>query len=484
MFLGTGSDVGKSIITTAFCRIFLQDGYSPAPFKAQNMSNNAYVTKEGLELSRAQFVQAQAAGIDCCAEMNPILLKPSSDKVCDVIVLGKSIGMQDAYSYFKNEGRAEIKAAVYKAFAALEEKYNPIVLEGAGSISEINLRETDIVNMSMAIQANASAILIADIERGGVFASLYGSVMLLTEEERKHLKGIIINKFRGDLALFQSGISMIEELCNIPVLGVIPYFEDIEIEDEDSLQLNKKSHTATNDPTKINVAVVMTKHIANFTDYDLLAKAQNVHLYFSSKKSEIEKADIVILPNSQNPIETLRQLQEEDIFKTLQSISHKKRTLMGFGSGYYLMGKAITDTQGETYPALDLLPIETELLATTNNRQIKTEFLPTHHIVHGYLSETGKVSFLGDHPPLTQVESYTEGYYKNANCFGSALNGLLSNPSIVEFILSPYTKTRDKTLDNDAYSDTDREYDKLAAHVRKYVDMEAIYKIMGREHNA
>ena len=244
MFAGTGSDVGKSIVATAFCRIFKQDGYSPAPFKAQNMALNSYATADGFEIGRAQAVQAEAAGVPCHTDMNPLLLKPNSDHTSQVVLNGKPIGNQHATQYFRKEGREVLRKAVHEAFDRLSLRYNPIVMEGAGSIAEINLREVDIVNMSMAIHAGAAVILVADIDRGGVFASVYGTLMLLNEEERRHVKGIIINKFRGDMSLFDEGRKMIEQLCGIPVLGVLPYFKDIHIEEEDSVSLEKKNTEA------------------------------------------------------------------------------------------------------------------------------------------------------------------------------------------------------------------------------------------------
>lgn len=241
MFAGTGSDVGKSIIATAFCRIFKQDGYRPAPFKAQNMALNSYATPDGLEIGRAQAVQAEAAGIPCHTDMNPLLLKPQSDHTSQVVLNGKPIGNRNAYDYFRKEGREELRKEVHEAFNRLSVRYNPIVMEGAGSLAEINLRETDLVNMSMAMYAEADVILVGDIDRGGVFASVYGSLMLLTPEERKRVKGILINKFRGDIRLFESGVKMLEDLCGIPVLGVIPYYKDIYIEEEDSVALAMKA---------------------------------------------------------------------------------------------------------------------------------------------------------------------------------------------------------------------------------------------------
>ena len=263
MFAGTGSDVGKSIVAAAFCRIFKQDGYAPAPFKAQNMALNSYATPEGLEIGRAQAVQAEAAGVPCHTDMNPLLLKPQSDHTSQVVLNGKPIGNRNAYDYFRKEGREELRKEVYAAFDRLSARYNPVVMEGAGSLAEINLRETDLVNMPMAMHAKADVILVGDIDRGGVFASVYGSLMLLTPEERKRVKGILINKFRGDIRLFEPGIKMLEDLCGIPVLGVIPYYKDIHMEEEDSVALASKAVQAQQG--KVNVALVLLRHHSNFT---------------------------------------------------------------------------------------------------------------------------------------------------------------------------------------------------------------------------
>ena len=229
MLAGTGRDVGKSLIATGLCRIFMQDGYHPAPFKAQNMALNSYATPDGFEIGRAQAVQAEAAGIDCTTDMNPILLKPSGEHTSQVVLNGRPSGNTDAYQYFRKEGKEELRRIAHEAFDRLNARYNPIVLEGAGSISELNLRDGDIVNMSMAFYAGAKVILVADIDRGGVFASVYGSIMLQTPEHRRLIKGIIINKFRGDLRLFEDGRQQLEELCGVPVLGVVPIASHIHI---------------------------------------------------------------------------------------------------------------------------------------------------------------------------------------------------------------------------------------------------------------
>jgi adenosylcobyric acid synthase len=270
MFVGTGSDVGKSVITTGFCRIFKQDGYRPAPFKAQNMSNFSVMLDNGSEMAIAQSTQAEAAGIEPAVDMNPIMLKPTADHQSNVLLLGKSLGVKNAYEYFRGEGWLHLRDEAHHAYDRLAERYSPMVLEGAGSISELNLKDRDMVNMAMGIYAKANIILVADIERGGIFASLYGSIMLLSEEERSYIKGIIINKFRGDMKFFESGVKMIEELCNAPVLGVIPYYQDIEIVAEDSLStLQASPQMQANDLDYKNAQYDrLADHIRQYVDMD------------------------------------------------------------------------------------------------------------------------------------------------------------------------------------------------------------------------
>ena len=309
MFAGTGSDVGKSILAAAFCRIFRQDGYNPAPFKAQNMALNSYATPEGLEIGRAQAVQAEAAGIPCHTDMNPLLLKPNSDHTSQVVLNGRPLGNKDAYDYWKRQdspsgtggGRGglhnvDFRAEVCAAYDRLAARYNPIVMEGAGSISEINLRDTDLVNLPMARYAGADVILVGDIDRGGVFASVYGSIALQTPEDRKLIKGIIINKFRGDMRLFDEGRRMLEDICGIPVLGVVPYYKDIYIEEEDSVSLEQKRRALAEG--KVNIAVVLLRHISNFTDFDTLERDPRVNLFYTNNVTDISRADIIILPGT------------------------------------------------------------------------------------------------------------------------------------------------------------------------------------------
>lgn len=485
MFAGTGSDVGKSVIAAAFCRIFLQDGYRPAPFKAQNMALNSFATPDGLEIGRAQAVQAEAAGVPCHTDMNPLLLKPTSDKIAQVVLNGKPFGNQSAYQYFKKEGRAALRKEVNDAFDRLKERFNPIVMEGAGSVSEINLRETDIVNLPMAIHAGADVILVADIDRGGVFASVYGSVMLMTEEEQKHVKGILINKFRGDIRLFESGIKMLEDLCKIPVIGVVPYYKDIYIEEEDSVMLQTKNIQATHG--KVNIAVVLLRHLSNFTDFNILERDPRVHLYYTNNTDEIEKADIILIPGSKNTIADLYDLRRNGVAQSIVKAHKEGATVMGICGGYQMMGHEVCDphhVEGdiERLPGLGLLPVTTEMQGEKVTRQIGFTFLSSDTRCEGYEIHMGTTQPIdnAENHPLNHLEDGTDdGYFANRKCFGTYIHGILDNGAFIDFLLEPYAgKLTDKPFDFKAYKE--EQYNKLADHVRQHVNMDMVYQIMGK----
>lgn len=486
MFAGTGSDVGKSIIASAFCRILLQDGYQPAPFKAQNMSLNSFATPEGFEIGRAQAVQAEAANIPCHTDMNPLLLKPSSEKVCQVVLNGKPIGNQGAYEYFRKEGREELRKEVNDAFDRLAQRFNPIVMEGAGSISEINLREVDLVNMPMAMHAKANVILVADIDRGGVFASVYGSIMLLTPEERKFVKGILINKFRGDKRLFESGVKMLEELCGIPVIGVVPYYKDIHIEEEDSVALQGKNLTATYN--KINIVVVQLRHISNFTDFNILERDPRIHLYYSNNTEEIKKADIVLIPGSKSTISDLYELRNNGVAESIVKAHKAGATVVGICGGYQIMGRDICDpkhieSEIERMPGLGLLPVSTEISEEKLTRQVKFSFLNTKETGEGYEIHMG-VTVPVDHAeqsPLNCLQDGCEdGYFRNEKCFGTYIHGILDNQAVIDYLLAPYAdKLSDTPFDYKTFKE--EQYNKLADHVRSHVNIDLVYKIMSGE---
>ena len=490
MFAGTGSDVGKSIIAAAFCRIFRQDGYHPAPFKAQNMALNSYATPEGLEIGRAQAVQAEAAGIPCHTDMNPLLLKPNSDHTSQVVLHGKPIGNKDAYDFW-SEGRVprdetshsptpsggvgssiDFRHEVCEAFDRLAAKYNPIVMEGAGSIAEINLKDRDLVNMSMARHADANVILVGDIDRGGVFASVYGSIMLQSPEDRQRIKGIIINKFRGDMRLFDEGRRMLEDLCGIPVLGVIPYFKDIYIEEEDSVALmekikGKSEKLAT---AKVNIAVVLLRHISNFTDFNVLERDPRVNLYYTNNTKDIEQADIIILPGTKATLDDLLELRRNGCAQAIQRAHRNGKTIVGICGGYQMLGQTVNDPDGiegniPSLPGLGLLPIHTTMTPEKTTRQVSFEF--NGETCQGYEIHQG-------------VSDTDQAILETDHCIGTYIHGFLDNVPVIEHILREKLKVKNEKFAT-ALSNADfkeQQYDKLAAHVRQYVDMEKIYEIL------
>ena len=483
MLAGTGSDVGKSIIAAAFCRIFLQDGYHPAPFKAQNMALNSYATPEGLEIGRAQAVQAEAAGVPCHTDMNPLLLKPSSDHTSQVVLNGRPIGNRNAYEYFRREGREELRKEVHAAFDRLAARYNPVVMEGAGSISEINLRDSDLVNLPMAMHAGADVILVADIDRGGVFASVYGSVMLLRPEERKHIKGILINKFRGDIRLFESGVKMLEDLCGVPVVGVVPYYKDIYIEEEDSVMLQTKNIRAGQG--KVNVAVVLLRHLSNFTDFNVLERDPRVHLFYTNNTDELMKADIILLPGSKSTLSDLYELRRNGVAQAIVRAHREGATVMGICGGYQLMGREVCDpdhVEGEIerLPGLGLLPVSTRMQVEKVTRQVRFRFLEDSAVCEGYEIHMGTTTPLADVPvsPLNHLaDGREDGYFVDRTCMGTYVHGILDNPSVIDYLLEPFAdKLKETAFDYKAFKE--EQYDKLAAHVRKHVDLPLIYQIL------
>ena len=480
MFAGTGSDVGKSIIAAAFCRIFRQDGYHPAPFKAQNMALNSYATPDGLEIGRAQAVQAEAAGIACHTDMNPLLLKPQSNHTSQVVLGGKPIGTKNAYDYWRRgQSGIDFRGEVCKAFDRLAARYNPIVMEGAGSISEINLRDTDLVNMSMARHAHADVILVGDIDRGGVFASVYGSIALQTPEDRPLIKGIIVNKFRGDMSLFDEGRRMMEDLCGVPVLGIVPYYKDIHIEEEDSVALSQKSMEA--ERGKVNIAVVMLQHLSNYTDFDSLEQDPRVHLFYTNNVDDIKKADIIILPGTKSTLHDLYELRRNGCAQAIMRAHRNGAPVLGICGGYQMMGIEVCDphhVEGdiERLPGLGLLPTTTNMCGEKTTRQVTCEY------GQGYEIHMGETHPFGDapHSPLLHLaDGREDGYLVDARCMGTYVHGILDNTPFVEFLLAPFAEKMalaGKPFDYHAFKE--EQYDKLAAHVRQHVDMERIYKIL------
>ena len=485
MVVGTSSGAGKSITVTGLCRAFFKDGYTVSPFKSQNMALNSYITKDGHEMGRAQALQAMACEIEAHYTMNPILLKPTGDRRIQVIVNGKSIGNMGGLEY--GDYKSKLKKDIIQAYNTIKDENQICVIEGAGSPVELNIKQDDIVNMGLAEMVDAPVILVADIDRGGVFASIYGTISLMEPEERVRVKGVIINKFRGNVDILKPGLEKIEELTGVPILGVMPYFE-LDIEDEDGVteKFNKiKSKTAD-----ITVSVIKLKHISNFTDIDALLANKDVNVNYVTSFHELGNEDLIIIPGSKNTIDDLKDIKEKGIAQEIIKMSRKGTPIIGICGGFQILGEKVLDPYGiegdiKELPGLGLLDIET----TMEKEKVTTQYT-------GLLKgETGLLKGLGD----IQVKGYeihqgvTEGKEKsitldnrlvatvNDNIFGTYLHGIFDNREFTDFILNNIREKKglekkNSTMTFDEYRL--QELDKLEKIFRENVDMEAIYKIL------
>jgi adenosylcobyric acid synthase len=497
MFVGTASDVGKSVITTGFCRILRQDGYHPAPFKAQNMSLNSFVTPDGLEIGRAQAVQAEAAGIACQSDMNPVLLKPTSDKNAQLVLHGKPAGNQSAYEYFMGRDKAHLWEEVRSAFDRLSRQYNPIVLEGAGSISEINLRQRDLTNMRMALHTRADVYLVADIDRGGVFASVYGTLALLPAEEKALIKGVIINKFRGDARLFEEGQRQLEQLTGVPIVGVLPYYRHIHIEEEDSVALQQKFRT--HKPGAFNIAIILLPHLSNFTDFSWMERTEPLHVFYTDEPSELEQADMIVLPGSKNTISDLFHIRQKGLDSKIREAEAAGKIVVGICGGYQMMGLTIADPHGvegepRTVEGLALLPVHTTLTREKTTVQTKFRFAsPQGPLCGGYEIHMGQtephmtqtrtiadqILAPGEHPrPLNYPDdgSSADGYSRSPKCWGTYMHGILDNRPVVEYLLQQAGAGHLVVKWSDYSAFKQKQYDALAEHIRQNIDLPFIYR--------
>lgn len=483
MILGTSSGAGKSMIATGLCRIFYKDGHSVTPFKAQNMALNSYVTKEGLEIGRSQGVQAAASGIEPSGYMNPLLLKPCGNNMIQVILNGKPYGNMSGYGFLKE--KTNFKKDIIAAYEQAK-KFDICVLEGAGSPVEINIKDNDIVNMGMAQMADAPVILVADIDRGGVFASIVGTMVLLDPEERKRVKGIIINKFRGKKESLISGTDKLKELINVPVLGIVPYC-DVDIEDEDRVtdKLRRKTGGI------INIAVINLNHLSNFTDMDPLKKIEDVNISYIDEPYELENADIVIIPGSKNTIHDMELMREKGVDKKILELHKRGKIIIGICAGFQILGKELKDMQGvEDNPkvtaGLGLLDIATVFLENKMTTQYQGVLKNTSGIlegldgekIHGFEIHHG-VSFTKNETPITE-DSFLKGVVKG-NVFGTYIHGIFENNVITDRILNIVREK--KGISKQALKQTfdeyrEEEFDKLEKVMRENVDMEAVYRIL------
>lgn len=361
MVQGTGSSVGKSVLVAGICRLLKREGISAVPFKAQNMALNSFVTADGREMGRAQVFQAEAAGLEPDVRMNPVLLKPSGEKGSQIIVRGKPQENMKAGEYY--EYKPQLKSVVKEAYRELAAKHEVVVIEGAGSPAEINLQENDIVNMGMAEMVNAPVLLAGDIDRGGVFASLYGTVKLLPEKHRKLVKALIINKFRGDKSLLEPGLRQLEDMLDLPFMGVLPYIE-LALDDEDSL--SERLSSSVDDSSGLQIKVILLPHISNFTDFNPLEMYDGVSVEYIKNPEEVDSADVLIIPGSKNTLEDRIWLRNRGLDRAINQHASSEGLLIGICGGFQMLGRKLADPEGaesnlQEIPGLDLLPIETEM---------------------------------------------------------------------------------------------------------------------------
>lgn len=538
MIQGTMSNAGKSLITAGLCRIFKQDGYKTAPFKSQNMALNSFITREGLEMGRAQVMQAEAAGIEPSVLMNPILLKPTNDTGSQVIVNGEVRGNMSAKDYFSH--KKQLIPDILKAYHALEAQYDIIVIEGAGSPAEINLKQDDIVNMGMAKMADAPVLLVGDIDRGGVFAQLAGTVMLLEEEEKKRIKGTIINKFRGDKSILDPGVKMIEEITGIPVVGVTPYIQ-VDIEDEDSLTERFSSRHGTG---QLTIAVIKLPRISNFTDFAVLESMEEINLAYVSRVNQLGEPDMIILPGTKNTMGDLKWLRESGMEAAILKAKEKGCVIFGICGGYQMLGETLSDPEGMeeggTMRGLGLLPLVTRFTGEKTRTRVNGRLL---HLpgaleklsgmeLEGYEMHMGNTYFCDttqewnmehcleeesngipadrikkDGPVFCQLTSAIENTaaFQQAgrqnpklcrrestgskpdgccgdNVYGTYVHGIFDKEGIAAALAEALAEKKGMvlsqvtTIDRRTYKES--QYDLLADTLRKHLDMEKIYEIL------
>ena len=492
MVQGTASNVGKSLLVAGLCRIFRQDGHSVAPFKSQNMALNSFITREGLEIGRAQVVQAEAAGIEPSVLMNPILLKPTGEATSQVIVDGEVAATMGAAEYYAR--KAELIPVVRRAYATLASRHDILVIEGAGSPAEINLAENDIVNMGMAALAEAPVLLVGDIDRGGVFASLYGTVALLPETDRARIKGVIVNKFRGDVEILRPGLSRLEELVKAPVLGVVPMLY-LDIDDEDSLSSRLGAKRTTK---PVDVAVVRLPRISNFTDFAALDHDSNLGVRYVSRVGELARPDLVILPGTKNTMADLAWLRQNGLEAAIKKLVADGIPLIGICGGYQMLGETLCDPdgveQGGGMRGMALLPVETRFA----RKKIRTRVAGAVGALNGFfacldgvafegyeihMGETKRPDTLGSFARITGDGRDVEDGAVAASVLGSYVHGLFDSGAIAkrlgEAILSARGESPESAATDTFASYKERQYDLLADALRGALDMDAIYAILG-----
>jgi adenosylcobyric acid synthase len=488
--LGTGSDVGKSFVATALCRVLRNRGYDVAPYKAQNMSNNAGITRDGWEIARAQIVQAEAARVDAIPDMNPVLLKPTSERGAQVILNGRAIGAHSASEYFRDTTR--FRAAAMEALGRLRERYPVIVAEGAGSCAEVNLRTRDFTNFDVAHAADLGVLLVADIDRGGVFGQIVGTLDVLDDRDRARVKGILVNRFRGDPELFRDGVAWLEARTGLPIVGVLPWSREVRIESEDALPpdaLVDPPPPLFRDPERVRVAVVVTPHIANFTDFLPLTLHPEIELHWLTRPRDLGAYDLVILAGSRNTRRDLDHLWASGWADAIRRRHDRGGHLGGVCGGYQMLGREVADPLGVeaepgATPGLDLLAVRTEFAPEKRLGRSAGRWLPGDAPIRGYEIHHGRTERL-DGPAAVRIALRPEGDVDEADgalsadgrVWGTYLHGLFDEPRALAAILTPIRPDLDFSAlaDRPAFEPTqEAAYDRLARHFSAHVDVDGL----------
>ncbi len=500
MVQGTASHVGKSVLVTALCRIFRQDGYRVAPFKAQNMSNNSFVTPSGGELGRAQAVQAEACGIEPTVEMNPILLKPEADHSSQVVLLGKPMARASA-RYFAT-AKPMLWETVASSLDSLRSQYDVVVIEGAGSPAEINLKQNEIVNMRVALHSGAPVLLAGDIDRGGVFASLLGTMEILDDRERDAVGAFIINKFRGDVSLLEPGLVWLEERTGKPVLGVVPYYRDIEIAEEDSVSLEQRQQLKSQTGHVLDIAVMGLPHISNFDDFDPLKREPGVRLRYVESRDSIGEPDLIILPGTKTTMADLWWLRERGFAAEITRLASAGTPVIGICGGYQMMGRRILDPEGVESPepeseGLDLLPVDTVFAIVKETHRVRGIVSSGSGLlaragdaaVEGYEIHMGSSTPTADSVTPFRISrtgqpAADDGVISaNGRAMGTYVHGLFNSYALRRALLEQLAEWKGVSLpppsDTGGQLSRDGEYDKLAQTVRDSLDMDFLYRLTG-----
>ena len=492
---GSGSDVGKSVVAAALCRIFSDLGIKVAPFKSQNMSNNSYVTIDGGEMGRAQVVQAECARIEPHVDMNPLLLKPSANCRSQQILHGEVLG-EFSSAEFRSD-RSKIFEKLKESLHRLRSDYDLVVIEGAGSCAEVNLRDYDLANFRTAMECNAPVLLVADIDRGGVFAQVTGTLELLEPDERELVKGIVINRFRGDPKLFEDGIAFLEKKTGLPVVGLIPYYEGIEIDPEDSLPLEH----VTDPPNllrdgAINIAVVRVPRISNFTDFLPLSRQPAVNLSYLTRQRKLDGLDLLILPGTKNVLADLEWLKKSGWADEIKKFAKNSGRVCGICGGYQMLGNAVTDPHcvegGGQAAGLGLLNVSTELQKQKTLTRVSGKWIENEIPVKGYEIHMGQTAEGKNVTPVIALASSGNGSRVDGSrsddgrVWGTYLHGIFDSSGFRKFYLRSISPSVEPRLmeDRDEYGYRQRQYDLLADHFRAYLDVEAVARIAGIENLA